>query len=94
VKIADYVGIRCSDAGVHAGVVAEIVGRTCALDESRRLWYWKPTDGQFLSAVAVNGVHSDSKLGLPVSVILTEDCEIIHTSAMSEKSIRCHINEQ
>ena len=88
--IGKYVIVRCSDAGIHAGVLEAHEGRECVLTESRRLWYWKPADGAaFLSGVAVHGLHDDSRVGVAVPRIhLTEDCEIIECTAVAEDSIR------
>lgn len=85
-----YVIVRCRDAGVHAGFLESYNGRECVLTESRRLWYWKPADGQkFLSGLAVAGLHEDSKIGAKLPrIFLTENCEIIECSAKAENSIR------
>lgn len=90
-----YVIVRCRDAGVHAGVLESHDGRECVLGESRRLWYWKAAKGQkYLSGVAVAGLHKDSKVGVPVRVHLTEDCEIIQCSTEAEASIRAHKSDE
>lgn len=87
--IGKYVIVRCRDAGVHAGVLESYNGRECVLDASRRLWYWKPADGQkFLSGVATHGLAYDSKVGAPIRVHLTENCEIIECTKKAEQSIR------
>jgi hypothetical protein len=87
--IGKYVIVRCRDAGVHTGVLESYNGRECVLKESRRLWYWKPADGQkYLSGVAVSGLSSESKVGAPVRIHLTENCELIECTAIAEKSIR------
>ena len=80
--IGKYVIVRCRDAGVHAGFLESNEGRECVLTESRRLWYWKPANGQkYLSGVAVAGLHCDSKISVVVTRMhLTEDCEIIECS--------------
>ena len=83
-----YVIVRCRDAGVHAGVLERYAGRECELSESRRLWYWKPIAGAFLSSVAAHGLSNESKIGHPVDVVLTENCEIIATTEEAEASIR------
>lgn len=77
-----YVIVRCHDAGVHAGILESYNGREAVLLESRRLWYWKPADGQkFLSGVAVAGLHESSKVGAQIERLhLTETCEIIQVS--------------
>ena len=88
--VGKYVVVRCRDAGVHAGVLESHNGRECVLTESRRLWYWKVRgSGDFLSAIALSGVHGDSKLGAPLPRIhLTENCEIIQCTADAEENIR------
>lgn len=44
--IGKYVIVRCRDAGVHTGYLESYNGREAVLTDSRRLWYWKPSDGQ------------------------------------------------
>lgn len=83
-----YVIVRCRDAGVHAGELVSHSGREARLNESRRLWYWKPAnDAKFLSGVAVYGLSDESKIGEPINVLLTETCEIIRCSEAARKSI-------
>ena len=88
--IGKYVVVRCRDAGVHAGVLESINGRACTLKEARRLWYWKVKGaGDFLNAIALAGVHADSKLSAPVErILLTENCEILQCSDEAERVIR------
>jgi hypothetical protein len=88
--IGKYVIVRCRDAGVHAGVLESSNGRACVLTEARRLWYWKVRgSGDFLNAIALSGVHADSKLSAPVDrICLTENCEIIQCTEEAERVIR------
>jgi len=87
--VGRYVIVRCKDAGVHAGELVSHSGRECSLKDARRLWYWKPANGAaFLSGVAKEGLHDDSKVGVPVDTILTENCEILRCTPRAEKSIR------
>ena len=88
--IGKYVIVRCRDAGVHAGVLESYNGRECVLTESRRMWYWKPADGQkYLSGLAISGADEASKIGAALPrIFLTENCEIIECSAKAEISIR------
>jgi hypothetical protein len=87
--IGKYVVVRTRDAGVHAGVLKARTGRECELTASRRLWYWKPANrGAFLSGVATEGLdHKASKVGAPIDLLLTENCEIIATTEVAAKSI-------
>jgi hypothetical protein len=77
--VGKYVVVRCRDAGVHAGILQARSDRACELSESRRLWYWKAgNNSAFLSGVATEGLDYDgSKVGAPVDILLTENCEII-----------------
>lgn len=88
--IGKYVVVRCKDAGVHAGVLESTDGRACILISARRLWFWKVNGcGDFLNAIALAGVHKDSKLSAPVERIqLTENCEILQCSDEAERVIR------
>lgn len=90
VFVGRYAIVRCRDAGVHAGVVEYHSGREVTLREARRLWYWKVPAGApaFLSGVAMFGITDESKIGCPVSIHLTESCEIIPCSEEAERSIR------
>jgi hypothetical protein len=78
--IGKFVIVRCRDAGVHAGTLKSMDGRQCELTGSRRLWRWrvKGNQGITLSDVATHGLDSkDTKIGAPVDLLLTENCEII-----------------
>ena len=88
--IGKYVLVRCHAAGVHVGVLVSACGRACVLRESRRLWRWRVPLGapDFLSGVATHGVADGSKIGVQITVALTENSEIIECSAVAEKSIR------
>lgn len=87
--IGKYVLVRTRDAGVHAGTLKSRNGRECELTDSRRLWYWKVADnGAFLSGVATLGLdHKASKVGAPIDVLLTENCEIIACTQQAAQSI-------
>ena len=88
-----YVIVRCHDAGVHSGILESHSGRECVLTCARRLWYWKPAKGAWLSSVAMHGLSDESKVGEPVDKIhLTENCEIILCSAEASTSIRAQAN--
>lgn len=86
-----YVIVRCTAAGVHAGVLVSRSGQDVVLEESRRLWQWRVPMGapSFLSGVATHGLDcANSKVGTPITVTLTEASEVIVCSAVAEKSIR------
>lgn len=87
--VGKFVVVRTSAAGVHAGILKSHSDRQCELTQSRRLWYWKVADkGAFLSGVATNGLdHKASKVGAPVDILLTENCEIIACSEKAAENI-------
>ena len=86
--IGKYVIVRCRDAGVHAGTLKSRTERECELTGSRRLWYWKAGKGSaFLSGVATHGLGKGSKIGAPVDILLTENCEIIACTDEAAASI-------
>ena len=87
--LGSYVIVRCRDAGVHAGTLEWHHGRECVLTDSQRLWYWKPKSGKYLSGVANNGLHVDSKISETlVRLHLTETCEIIECTNFARDIIR------
>ena len=87
--IGKYVIVRCSRAGVHAGVLEAHEGEVVELTESRRLWRWHAKVGVSLSGVAVAGLEDDSITEPVLSRIrLLDACEIIECTAEAEASIR------
>lgn len=88
--IGKYVIVRTREAGVHAGILKSRHDRQAELVESRRLWRWrvKGNKGITLSDVATVGLDTkDTKLGAPVSIVLTENCEIIECSPEAAENI-------
>ena len=95
--IGKYVVVRTRDAGVHAGTLVSRIDRQCELSDARRLWYWKPANkASFLSGVATEGLDTKaSKIGAPVAIVLTENCEIIACTEKAAASIaECPSHEQ
>ena len=90
--IGKKVIVRTNSAGVHFGTLAAKDGKEVVLKNARRIWYW---EGAFtLSAVAVSGVGSGSKLSvLMQEILLTEAIEIIPCSeaaADNLQSLKAH----
>jgi len=85
-----YVIVRCRDAGVHAGQLVEIEGRMALLKRARRLWYWRVAgERDYLSGVAVDGVHPTSRIGCEVPrLLLTETCEVMLVSEAAAQTIQ------
>lgn len=88
--VGQYVIVRCSDAGVHAGVLESCTESGVAtLTNARRLWYWVCAKGHSLSGVALHGITDQSKIaGQIESMQVLGVCEIIPCTPESETSIR------
>lgn len=85
-----YCIVRCRDAGVWAGTVAEHNGREVKIVDARRLWQWKAASGVTLSAVSIHGIVS-SKVPESVDIVWVEDaCEIIPCTKKSQESIESY----
>ena len=83
-----YCIVRCHDAGVHAGYVAEHEGRQVKLLKSRRLWRWY---GKTLSGLAIEGTFAPEKCKfaneIPEITVL-DACEIIPCTQVAIDSLR------
>ena len=78
--------VRTYSAGVHFGYLRSRKGKEVALERSRRLWRWY--GAWTLSEVAVSGIDTaKSKVGVPISIVLTEAIEIINCTPSAVKSI-------
>ena len=88
--VGKFVIARGFRAGVHAGTLVSRDGSVCELRDSRRLWRWRVNGNQgvTLSDVASHGLDvKDTKLGAPVSILLTEISEIIATTPEAAENI-------
>lgn len=78
--IGENVIVRCRDAGVHAGKLISINGRTVIIKNSRRMYRWWSASEMTLSGVARCGINqSKSKITGELSkpLTLTDSCEVI-----------------
>ena len=84
----NYVIVRTTSAGVHAGGLITRKGKEVTLKNARRLWYW---DGAAsLSQIAVDGVSKPQNCKFPCAVpeiTLTEAIEIIPCTRKAIDSI-------
>jgi hypothetical protein len=78
--------VRTYSAGAHFGYLKSRSGKEIILEKSRRLWRW--FGAWTLSEIATTGLDaSKSKIGAPVSIILTEAIEVIDCTAAAVSSI-------
>lgn len=86
-NIGKYCVVRTVNSGVHCGFVESESGQRVVLTKARRLWYW---EGAFtLNAVAMNGVHPDSKLSVETDrITLLDGIEIGQMSAVAAANIQ------
>jgi hypothetical protein len=72
--------VRTYSAGAHFGYLKARDGKEVQLEKSRRLWRW--FGAWTLSEIAASGLDvKKSKIGAPVSIVLTEAIEIIDCTA-------------
>jgi hypothetical protein len=78
--------VRTYSAGVHFGYLVKRDGKEVTLERSRRIWRW--FGAWTLSEVATAGVNIEkSKIGSPVSIILTEAIEVIDCTPAAVASL-------
>lgn len=78
--------IRTYSAGVHFGYLVLREGKEVSLERSRRIWSWQGANT--LSEIATSGLDSKrSRVGVPVTITLTEAIEIIDCTPDGVKSI-------
>jgi uncharacterized protein DUF6948 len=78
--------VRTYSAGAHFGYLVKREGREVTLERSRRLWRWY--GAWTLSEVATTGIDvAKSKIGAPVSTVLTEMIEMIDCTPAAVASL-------
>ncbi len=78
--------VRTYSAGVHFGYLVSRDGREVVLKRSRRIrqWYGANT----LNEIATSGLNAEqSRVAVPVTIVLTEAIEIIDCTDAAVKSI-------
>jgi len=91
--LGKYAVVRCSQAGVHAGLVHSVNSDHVELDLSRRLWRWAAKEGVSLTALAETGCDESRCnfspiLQTPLFLTLSDGCEIILCGPKSAKMIQ------
>ena len=82
--------VRTYSAGAHFGYLKSRSGKEVTLEKSRRIWRW--FGAWTLSEIATAGLDaSKSKIGAPVSIVLTEAIEVIDCTAAAVTSIESAI---
>jgi len=86
--IGKYHIFRTYSAGVFFGKLKKKQGKECIIDECRRLYYWKTKGGISLSEVALNGLHTDSKVCTSTGSHWVEAIEIIPCTTVAVADIQ------
>ena len=87
--IGKYVIVRTYSAGVFAGTLESLEGRTAVIRDARRLWRWEGAAS--ISQLAVEGTSSpdDCRFPAPVPrIMVLETIEIDEVTPAAEKVIR------
>lgn len=79
--------VRTYSAGVWFGEIEQKSGNEVIVKNARRLWWWKAAESISLSAVALYGLASDSKVAAPVASVWLEAIELIPATSKSIDSI-------
>lgn len=86
--IGQFVIVRCRNAGVHMGTLVDRIGSTVELKDARRLWRWRGANT--LNEVAGGGVDITQHTRISDrihSIVLTEACEVIPTTALAKEKL-------
>ena len=81
--------VRTYSAGVHAGYIEKLEGKSICLTNCIRIWYW--SGAASLSQLAMEGVKNPDacRFAMPVDrIILTEAIEIITATEKARKNIQ------
>ena len=84
-----YCVVRTYSAGVFAGILQELEGKTGIVTDARRIWYW--AGAASLSQLATDGTKRPNECKFPTAVTdvyLSEVIEVIPCTEKAEKSIR------
>lgn len=91
-KRREYVIVRCTQAGVHAGYLEKQTREHVILSYSRRIWYWN--GAATLSEIAVYGLNpakaASSKIAAKVRRVQlrqSDVCEVLACEAEGQASI-------
>lgn len=89
----EYVLVRASAAGVHAGELVSRNGNAVTLANARRIWRWDTRQDEIkaytLSDVSKIGAGSGGRISAPVEeIVILGACEIITCSPHGERALR------
>lgn len=85
--IGSKVIVRTYAAGCWFGTLSEKAGSEVIIKDARRMWYWKAEQGISLSACAMYGVSSQSKIVEAMPSVWLDAIELIPCSEAAIKSI-------
>jgi hypothetical protein len=86
--IGQYCMVRTYSAGVFAGTLKSLDGKTATVQNARRIWYW--AGAASLSQLAIEGTKKPTECKFPVAVpevYLSEVIEVIPCTEAGRKSI-------
>ena len=86
---SNYVIVRSSSSGVHAGYLVRSDGSQVVLKNARRIWYWEGAAS--LSQLAMEGTTMPETCKFPCevdSIMINDVSEIINCTGAAKKSIK------
>lgn len=88
--IGKYVICRTRNEGINAGKVKAINSTGVVLEDSKRIWYHKPSDQKlsWYEGVAISGLSDDSRVSASCDKVIVEDYSLTICTSEAELSIR------
>lgn len=82
-----FVLVRTYSAGVHAGTLEQIDGKSVSLSDARRIWRWRGANS--LSELSQKGCDEQwTRISEPVPhILLTEAIEVIDCSDLARENL-------
>ena len=93
--IGKKVIVRANVAGVHAGIVEKLEGKTVILKDAYRLWgYYTRDKTGSVSDIAANGLKkdADNQIGARLNSVLIENPNGLEVAEMTDESYQSLVN--
>lgn len=85
--IGKYVVVRCTNAGVHCGILLEWDKTSVILQDARNIWEW--TGANTVQEISLHGVGNGSKLSETVKLsALEEVIQVLICTPTAIKSLK------
>lgn len=84
--IGEYVVVRCTNAGVHSGILVEWDRSSVVLQDARNIWEW--TEANTIQEISLHGIGKGSKVSETVKFsALEETIQVLICTPKARKSL-------